>query len=508
MIARKSALIASAKILDGSLAYIALFFITRHMSPEDYGIVAFALGFAGLFSIFGTLGFNNAHIKKVSEGKELGTCIGTFLTTKILLTGLTVSLLIGTVFYWKFIMGRGFETPEHELAIYIVTGFWILKLIVDSFITTFSARKEIAKAQIPFLFGGFIRVSATIYVALAGFGALALAFTHVVGEATQLIVVLFLFRRYPIKKPSLEYFKEYSKFAFPLVMISVCSIIMTNIDRVLIQLFRSASDVGYYSSAFRLSAFINMFTLAIGGLLFPTFSMLHTNNNIAGIRKLVHKSERYLSMIVFPMVFGMVILAEPTIFILLSGWMPAVPILQILPFFVLFAALERPYQSQFLGMNQPKIARNRVLIMAFINVLLNIVLIPKDIQMLGGIKLAGMGATGAAIATVVSYGIGLIYSRAMAWKLNGVKGNPRIILHAIAAGAMAVIIHVILYGSNFIIYITRWYHLLIFSLFGLIIYISILFLLSEFTKDDFRFFIDALNIKKMLKYISDELRGK
>ena len=343
---------------------------------------------------------------------------------------------------------------------------------------------------------------------MAGFGVLALAFTHVVGEATQLIVVLFLFRRYPIKKPSLEYFKEYSKFAFPLIMISVCSIIMTNIDRVLIQLFRSASDVGYYSSAFRLSAFINMFTLAIGGLLFPTFSMLHTNNNIAGIRKLAHKSERYLSMIVFPMVFGMVILAEPTIFILLSGWMPAVPILQILPFFVLFAALERPYQSQFFGMNQPKIVRNRVLIMAFINVLLNIVLIPKDIQMLGGIKLAGMGATGAAIATVVSYGIGLIYSRAMAWKLNGVKGNPRIILHAIAAGAMAVIIYVILYGSNFIIYITRWYHLLIFSLFGLIIYISILFLLSEFTKDDFRFFIDALNIKKMLKYISDELRGK
>jgi len=73
MIARKSALIASAKMLDGSLAYIALFFITRYMSPEDYGIVAFALGFAGLFSIFGTLGFNNAHIKKISEGKELGT---------------------------------------------------------------------------------------------------------------------------------------------------------------------------------------------------------------------------------------------------------------------------------------------------------------------------------------------------------------------------------------------------------------------------------------------------
>jgi len=268
MLARKSALIVITKILDSSLAYIALFFITRHMSPGDYGIVSFALGFAGLFSIFGTLGFNSAHTKKISEGKELGRCIGTFLTIKVLLTGLTVSLLIGTIFYWKFIMGRGFETPEHELAVYIVTGFWVLKLISDSFLTTFSARREVAKAQIPYLFGVVIRVSATIYVALAGFGALALAFTHVAGEATLLIVVLFLFRKYPIKKPSLEYFKEYSKFAFPLAMVSVCSIIMINIDKVLIQLFHSSVDVGYYSSAFRLSSFIHMFTLAIGTLLF------------------------------------------------------------------------------------------------------------------------------------------------------------------------------------------------------------------------------------------------
>jgi len=508
MIARKSALIVITKILDSALAYIALFFITAYMSPGDYGIVSFALGFAGLFSIFGTLGFNNAHTKKVSEGKDLGKCIGTFLTTKALLTVLTVSLLIGTIFYWKFIMGRGFESPEHELAVYIVTGFWVLKLISDSFITTFSARKEIAKAEIPYLFGVVIRASATIYVALAGFGALALAFTHVAGQLALLMAVLFFFRKYPIKKPSLEYFKEYSKFAIPLAIVSVCSIIMTNIDKVLIQLFNSSVDVGYYSSAFRLSNFIHMFTLSIGALLFPTFSMLHANNDIAGIRKLASKSERYLSMIVFPMVFGMVVLAGPAVLILLNGWMPAAAILQILPFFVLFAALERPYQSQFLGTNQPKITRNRVIIMVFINVLLNIVLIPKDIQMLGGIQLAGMGARGASIATVASYGVGLIYSRVMAWKLNKIKGDPRIILHFMAAGVMAAIIYVVLYRLNFIIYLTRWYHLILFSLFGLAIYIGILFLLSEFKKDDFHFFIDTLSIKKMFKYVKEELRGK
>lgn len=507
MIARKSALIVTTSILNGMLGYVALFFITRYMSPEEYGIVSFALGFVTLFSIFGLLGFNHAHIKKVSEGKNLGTCIGTLLVTKIGLIGLASSITLGAIFFWKFVTGRGFESSTHELAIYIMMGYSAINLLANSFEATFKATKQIAKSQIPLFFGTLTRVVVTIYVALAGFGAIELALTYIVGDIALLLSSLYFFRRLPIKKPSFDYLKDYSKFAFPVIIVKFSSIIMTNIDKVLIQLFWSASNVGYYTAAFRISVFINMFTAAIGTLLFPIFSTLHANNNIREIRRLTLQSERYLSMIVFPMVFGLVVLAEPATFVLLSGWMPAVPILQILPFFVLFAALGSPYQSQFLGMNRPKIARNRVVIMVCFNVLLNIVLIPKDIQMFN-LNLAGMGARGAAIATVVSYVIGLIYSRTMAWRLTKIKGNPRILLHAFAAGIMAAILYFMLNNLNLILFITRWYSLLGFSLLGLGIYMIILGVMREFTKKDFQFFMDTLNIKKMIGYLNKELREK
>jgi O-antigen/teichoic acid export membrane protein len=283
---------------------------------------------------------------------------------------------------------------------------------------------------------------------------------------------------------------------------------MTNINNVLIQLFWSAKEVGYYFAAFRLSQFINMFTIAIGTLLFPTFSSLHANKNISGIKRLIFQSERYLSMIVFPIVISLVVFAIPVIHILLSdAYIPAAPIIQILPFFALFSALERPYQSQFLGMNYPKIARNRIFIMVLLNLILNIILIPKDIQMFD-IDLAGMGATGAAIATVVSYGIGLLYSRVMAWKLTEIKGNPRILLHAIAAAIMALILYILLYGLNMIESIARWYHLLGFAILGFSIYFGVLYLLREFSKEDFYFFMDTLNLKKMINYIYSEVKGK
>lgn len=503
MLARKSALIITTNILNALLGYVALFFIARYMSPEAYGIMAFAYGFVALFTVFAKLGFDQAHIKKVSEGKDLGRCIGTFIATKTGLTAIMALLTIGAIFFWKFVMGRGFESATHETAVYIMLGYWILHMLAMSFIGTFKAKKQIAKAQLPLFFETLIRVAVTIYVALAGFEAIALVLTYIAGDVIFLLSSLYFSRGYPIKKPSKEYFKDYSKFAFPLSIVVASMIIMSNIDKVLIQLFWSAAEVGYYFAAFRLSAFINMFTLAIGSLLFPTFSALHTKNNISGIRRLTFQSERYLSMIVFPMVFGMMILAEPTTRILLSEWMPAVPILQVLPFFALFAALERPYQSQLMGMNHPHLARNRVLIMVSINVLLNILLIPKDIQSLG-INLAGLGATGAAIATVTAYGVGLIYSRIVAMRLSGAKGNPRILLHLLASIIMAGII----YWLNNLFFIARWYHLIGFALLGFGIYLGILYLLREFKKDDFYFFFETLHIKKMFVYIKDELRGK
>ncbi len=501
MIARKSALIVFIHIANALLGYIALFFITRFMEPGDYGIVAFALGFVTLFTIFGSLGFNQAHIKRISEGKNLGTCTGTFIAIKIALVCLMIFIILTSIFIWRFMLGRGFESSTHEMAIYILIGYWAIKLFADAFVFTFNAKKEIAKAQIPSFLMTLTRVAVTIYVAIGGFGSLALAFSYIVGEIVHFLAVLYLFRGYSVKKPSKDCFKDYSKFAFPLVIVVASTLIMTNIDKVLIQLFWSASDVGYYFASYNLSKFVDMFTLAIGILLFPTYSALHTKNNIEGIRNLTFKSERYLSMIVFPMAIGLMVLAEPATFILLSGWMPAVPILQILPLYALFDALSRPYGSQVVGMNRPDIARNRVIIMVIANILLNLILIPKDIQILG-LNLFGLGARGAAIATVLSYIIGLFYNRAAALKLTGVKGNPRVLLHLLAAAIMATL----LYFINILFIIDRWFHLLGAALFGLCVYLGILYILNEFKKEDIIFLLDTLNIKKMLQYIRDELK--
>jgi len=504
MIARKSALIILIQLLNGIIGFIGLKFIALYMQPWEYGIVAFAYGFVALFSIFGDLGFGGAHIKRVSEGKDLGKCVSTFATIKIILTGVLASTTILSIAIWRYVFGRGFESPLHEQAVYLLLAYYGLSSLTQTFTTTFSAKKEIAKAQIPYFIFTLIRVFITIFIAYFGFGVLALAYTYLLGEIFQFIIAYYFFREYTVKKPSIDYLKNYTKFAFPMAIASASVIIIMNVDKVVIQLFWGAEQVGEYFAVFNLSRFILNFSSAVVVLLVPTISEFHAKNNMDDIRKLTLASERYLSIITFPIVILLVVLAGPVIHILLSDkYLPALTVLQILPFFVLFEVLSQPYQSQLQGMNMPNIVRNRILLMMIVSVILNLILVPADIQILG-LKLAGLGATGSALALVIAYFVGFITTRVYAFRVANVKGNNKILLHMFAAVLMGVIV----YFTILIVNIGRWYELMGICLLGLLFYFGILFLLKEINKKDLNLFLDTINIKKMVSYIWSEVRKK
>lgn len=507
MIARKSALILAIETTSGILGYIAIFLVARYMTMPDYalGIVSFSYGLVAIFHIFDNLGFQQAHVKRISEGQDLKTCIGTFMAIKVILTALMSLLLVGSLFVWQYILGRGFESPEHRSAVYVMLVYFILWSLSLVMKTTFQARKQTAKQQIPMLFETLGRVGATVYVIWAGLGPLALAWTYVVGEIVVFASLAYFFRGNAIGKPSWDMFKKYTAFAIPLAIVVASTTITSNVDKVLIQLFWGAEEGGNYFAVFRLSRFIDMSSMAIGFLLFPTISTLYARRDMVKIKELSYKAERYLSMIIFPIVFGMICMAEPVIHIMLSNkFYPAIPILRILPIFVLLDAMERPYQMKLLGMNLPHFARNRVLLMVVVNVGLNFLLIPRDINVLG-IDLFGLGAVGAAVATVVAYGVGLIYTRWVVWRVSQMTINWCIAFHGIAATVMGLTV----YFLNHLIYpVERWYSLFMYGLLGLFIYLGLLFLMKEFTRKDFSLFMDTLNVKKMLSYIWDELQGK
>jgi peptidoglycan biosynthesis protein MviN/MurJ (putative lipid II flippase) len=154
------------------------------------------------------------------------------------------------------------------------------------------------------------------------------------------------------------------------------------------------------------------------------------------------------------------------------------------------------------GINRPGIAAKIGFAICVTNISLNYLFIPKQ----GLLSSFGInGPTGAAIATVLSSLVGFFGLRLAAKKLTGIKllqsHTPR---HIIAGLVMAGI----LYYTNSLIPLVRWYHLLGFAGIGLAVYLGVLLVLKEFTKKDLHFFLDMIHPKEMLSYIKSELKEK
>jgi O-antigen/teichoic acid export membrane protein len=490
-------------IAGSVLGYLALWFVLRNMTPVEYGTVASGMAYVGLFAFITDLGFNAAHVKMISEGRDLEKCVGTFFVIKIVLTGIMTGCVLISIFLWKFVVGKGFETPELESVIYLFILYYFILGMSAVPLATFAARRETAKQQLPGLLEPVTRAPLAIIIALGSLGTIALAGSYVIGVFALLIVAIILFRSYPFGKFDSELLRRYFSFAIPLAMSSGIVMISANIDKAMLQLFWGSRFVGYYFGVQRVTMFLILMSTAVTMLLFPTLSEHHGKNEYGHIRRLTTAAERYVSLVVMPSAILLIVFSRPILNIFSAEIAEnAASVLQIMAIYSLVFCFYAIFLNQIMGVDEPKLGAKVGISMALINISLNMILIPKDIRALG-INLFGMGAEGAALATAISAACGLIMVKVITRRLTGTKWNPRILLH-LGAG---IVMGSVLYYLNIIVTIDRWYEVGGACLLGMGIYFAILWLLREFKKKDLMLFLDILNPKGMTSYISSELRN-
>jgi hypothetical protein len=141
--------------------------------------------------------------------------------------------------------------------------------------------------------------------------------------------------------------------------------------------------------------------------------------------------------------------------------------------------------------------------MCTLNITLNYLFIPKG----GTLSSIGIdGPLGAAIATLISLLVGLFGFQFAAKKMTKMKIlNSHLPRHITAGVIMGLLLY---YPSILFVKSVYWYHLIIFSGVGIVLYFGILFLLKEFKKQDFDFFCNMIHPKKMAVYIKSEINEK
>ncbi len=533
MIARQSLLMVSTQMFVRFLGWIGLVVLAKlwgGFAPEATGVIGFAMAFLGIFNIISNLGFNDAHVKKISEGQDLGRCIGTFITIKVVLNIIMVSSIFLFIFLWKNFFGGGFIDATTESVVYVFVLYYVVLNLQYIPQFTFQGTQEIAKRQLAQIFEGLVKSPLEILVAVAGVSitgvAIAPAFgwpdfleplrfylsqhpqgsfamTYVFGAAGPLLIGIFLLRKYPLKKPTKQLLKSYALFALPLSIISVMGVISTNIDKIMIGYFWASSEVGYYFTLQQILQLLSIIFGSVGMALFPSFSKHHSQKNYAQIKKTALLGERYLSMIMIPPIVVLVVYSAPVISIMLSNsFLPGVSTLMILAVMNYFRAQNNYLRALISGVNAPKTLVWTSLATVVSNVILNIALIPEQ-GLLSSFGIAG--ASGASVATLISTALCFFYMKYFAKKLISIPVFQKEYFFHIAAG---IVMGGFLLFVNQFIASYSWYVLFFMSILGLGVYLGVLRLLKEFKKDDFDFFMDVFNIRQMIGYIKSDLNKR
>ncbi len=245
-------------------------------------------------------------------------------------------------------------------------------------------------------------------------------------------LALFLLRRYPNvtqNGPAAPgTFKSYVMLSVPLFMIGLGYQLLHQMDTLMLGYFSSQKDVGIYSVALKISAFVLIGIEIMLPIVSPLFSQFCETRDRQSMEGLFNTSTKWLSYAGLVIFTCIAIFREEVLHVFGKGFVGGSTVLLILSAGQLVNAATGPTGALLTMTGKQKWELANTGVMVGINFLLNLLLIPR------------MGMTGAAIATATS--IALINSAKLiqVYLLFGIRAYDwRFLKGLIAVGTAAAV---------------------------------------------------------------------
>lgn len=466
--------------------------VARIAGASVLGTVAFATSFVSMFLIFFDMGQGVAHIKLVSEGQDESKCNGVYFRIQIFLSALFFLISMGVFLFSKLLLHKTFESKVHEQVIMVTIFSISISNLFSIPRTSFNARVEQAKADIPDLLRQVIYQILRLIVVIFGYRALAISISNLAANIIIIPVYLSLFRGTKWVKWDTTVFKKYLAIGFPVFITNIVDIVSTNADKVLLQFFYNSAEVGYYVAGFSIGGLITMVGNSVGLILLPTFSKDIANNDYKRISSLIEKFERFTWLFIFPATLIASIGSDIIVKTILGkGYLKSIPVLSILNFSAFFSTYFTIYGVVLSGKGYFRLnAKIYIAKLIFLLVTAFVFLYPG---------LLGMGSKGVAIslllANIFAGFLFLLFVR-------------RRISELVCIPSRQIILFSLLFAiPSFLVYgMTGSLLIKIFILVSIpVAFWSTLILLNLSGKDDYKEFLNLLSPSLMKKYIKNEI---
>lgn len=376
------------KILRMAVGLFVGVYVARYLGPERFGVLSYAMSVVVLFSALSSLGLNGILVRElVNFPKKREELLGTVFILKLAGSGLVLILLSITLYF----MG---DDRQSNLMIFIIAA----GLVFQSFnvIQFYFEAKVLSKYFVFAQFVSLIAVSiAKLIFVWLGLSLIYFALAVLIENLILAIGLLVVYFKQKLNIFNWQFsFKAATgllKDSWPLILSAIAISLYMRIDQVMIKHMLNDEAIGQYAAAVKLSEAWYFIPMIVCNSLFPAIL-----NAKKVSKELYYKRLQKLYVL---MTWSAIAIALPATFLaddiirLLFGaqYGNAAGTLRIYIWAGVFVFLGVASGQYLVAENYTRISFLRTFIGMIVNVILNIILIPR------------YGINGAAITTVVSY---------------------------------------------------------------------------------------------------------
>ncbi|MGG0657028.1 lipopolysaccharide biosynthesis protein [Rummeliibacillus pycnus] len=308
-----------------SIQFILTIIFARLLLPREFGLIVLVTIFVSIAGIFVQSGFNTALIQK-KDADELD------LSSVFYLSIFVAIILYFTLFFSAPFIATFFNQPEFISVLRILS----ITLFFGSFnsiqIAIISRNMQFKKLFLSSLVAIIISGILGISLAYANFGVWALVSQQLANQLIITVVLWFTVSWRPLFVFSIKRIIDLFSYGWKLLVSALLNTLSANFQSLVVGKIFSPAMLGFYNRGEQFPSFIvGNIDGSIQSVMLPTLSSYQDDKQ--RVKEIVRRSVVTSAFIIFPMMVGLAVIAEPLVkLILTEKWLPSVPFLQIFCF--------------------------------------------------------------------------------------------------------------------------------------------------------------------------------
>ena len=425
----KNTLLSFGTNVSAKLAnVIGFIFISRAAGVANAGVFSLATIYLLILSSL-LIGLDELITRQVARlpGQSRGYFL-LFMTLRLVLS-------IG-LYFCLIVLIFGLNYPQQISNVFILIG---LCLIPDGISNTsqavLSAFESYGVSFGAAIFSGVVRVVGIVWLLNNGKGILEVALVWLISSVIVAFIVLMAALRHksqsgPIDDTAGSVHIQELWLSVPFILTSFFTTMEYQVDVILISKLLGNEMVGLYSSITTIIFSLALIPQAFRSAVYPYMIRKYEQAPLA-ILKIFQASSTILSVVAFPIIFGLSLLSERVIELVYgTSFLPAAPALGLIGFVLVFFFLNIPSSRILLIYNKQNLLPGLWAVCLGVNIGLNLLLLPS------------LGLIGAAIARIASESIFFFTAQIISTRLIGYKNGGRELLPAfLAALAMSAVVY-------------------------------------------------------------------